>query len=160
MGGNAQPDFEVAVVGAGFSGIGTAIKLDEAGIRDWVAARGGRRRRRRLALEHLPGHRRRHPLVQLPVLLRAALRLVARLRPGRELKAYAEDCVDRYGLRSRIRLEHEGHRRDVRRRSRTSGGSRSPNGRRSRRATSSARPASSPSPSRPTSPGSTTSPAP
>ena len=36
-----QPDHEVAVIGAGFSGIGTAIKLDEAGIRDWVMLEEG-----------------------------------------------------------------------------------------------------------------------
>jgi cation diffusion facilitator CzcD-associated flavoprotein CzcO len=36
-----QPDHEVAIVGAGFSGIGTAIKLDEAGIRDWVMLEEG-----------------------------------------------------------------------------------------------------------------------
>jgi len=33
-----RPDHEVVVIGAGFSGIGAAIKLDEAGIR----ARTGR----------------------------------------------------------------------------------------------------------------------
>ena len=38
---DTQPDFEVAVVGAGFSGIGTAIKLDEAGIDDWALLEEG-----------------------------------------------------------------------------------------------------------------------
>lgn len=36
-----QPDHEVAVIGAGFSGIGTAIKLDQAGIEDWVVLEAG-----------------------------------------------------------------------------------------------------------------------
>lgn len=30
-----RPDHDVAVIGAGFSGIGTAIKLDQAGIDDY-----------------------------------------------------------------------------------------------------------------------------
>ena len=37
----ARPNFEVAVIGAGFSGIGTAIKLDRAGIRDWALIEEG-----------------------------------------------------------------------------------------------------------------------
>ena len=47
-------DHEVVVIGAGFSGIGAAIKLDQAGFRDFVVLEAGRRCRRRLALEHLP----------------------------------------------------------------------------------------------------------
>src|SRR5437016_495195 len=31
-----SPDFEVAIIGAGFSGIGAAIKLKQAGIEDFV----------------------------------------------------------------------------------------------------------------------------
>ena len=142
------------MIGAGFSGIGTAIKLDEAGIRDWVAARGGRRRRRGLALEHLSGHRRRHPLVQLPVLLRAALGLVARLRAGRgaeglrrALRRRATACAR--GSASDTRVVGA----DVRRGGPPLAARRSPTGRRSPPATWSARPASSRQPKPPDIPG-------
>ena len=99
-----QPDFEVAIVGAGFSGIGTAIKLDEAGIRDWVLLEEG---------DGVGGawHWNTYPGIcvdipsfsyQFSFAQRSDwTRVYAR---GEELKRYAEDCVDSYGLRSRIRF--------------------------------------------------------
>ncbi len=135
--------------------------LDAAGIDDYVLLEAGRRGRRGLALEHLPRRRGRHPVVQLPVLLRAAQRTGrGSTRPGRELKAYAEHCVDKYGLRRRIRLETRGNRGrsfdDETRlwRLETERGEQP-----LPRASWSAPPASSRSPSRPTSRGSTASPA-
>lgn len=98
------PDHDVAIIGAGFSGIGTAIKLDEAGIDDWVMLEAG---------DGVGGtwHWNRYPGVgvdipsfsyQFSFEKRADWsRVYAR---GEELKAYAEHCVDTYGLRSRIRL--------------------------------------------------------
>ena len=67
---NIAVDHEVAVIGAGFSGIGAAIKLDRAGFSDFVVLEEGDGVGGCLALEHLPGDRRRHPFVQLPVLVR------------------------------------------------------------------------------------------
>jgi cation diffusion facilitator CzcD-associated flavoprotein CzcO len=99
-----QPDHEVAVIGAGFSGIGTAIKLDQAAIEDWVVLEAG---------DGVGGtwHWNTYPGVgvdipsfsyQFSFEKRADWsRVYAR---GEELKAYAEHCVDAYGLRSRIRL--------------------------------------------------------
>jgi cation diffusion facilitator CzcD-associated flavoprotein CzcO len=99
-----QPDHEVAVIGAGFSGIGTAIKLDQAAIEDWVVLEAG---------DGVGGtwHWNTYPGVgvdipsfsyQFSFEKRADWsRVYAR---GEELKAYAEHCVDVYGLRSRIRL--------------------------------------------------------
>lgn len=99
-----RPDHEVALIGAGFSGIGTAIKLDQAGIRDWTMLEAG---------DGIGGtwHWNTYPGVgvdipsfsyQFSFEKRADWsRVYAR---GGELKAYAEHCVDSYGLRSRIRL--------------------------------------------------------
>ena len=40
-GSGATPDHEVIIVGAGFSGIGTAIKSAEAGIEDFLLVEAG-----------------------------------------------------------------------------------------------------------------------
>ena len=53
-----SPDYHCLIVGAGFSGIGTAIKLDQAGFARLPDRRGRRRRRRHLVLEHLSRYRR------------------------------------------------------------------------------------------------------
>jgi cation diffusion facilitator CzcD-associated flavoprotein CzcO len=100
----ARPQFEVAVIGAGFSGIGAAIKLDHAGFSDYVV------------LEEADGvggawHWNTYPgvAVDIPAF---SYQFSFEKRPdwsrvyapGYELKDYAEECVERYGLRSRIRL--------------------------------------------------------
>jgi cation diffusion facilitator CzcD-associated flavoprotein CzcO len=98
------PDVEVAVIGAGFSGIGAAIALRRAGFEDF------------LLLEEGDGaggawHWNRYPgiAVDIPSFSyqfsydqRADWSRV--YAPGDELKAYAEDCIDRHGLRPRLRL--------------------------------------------------------
>ena len=78
-----ENDRHVVIIGAGFSGIGAAISARPRRPVGLPDRRGGRRRRRHLALEQLSGRRRRHPVVQLPVLVREAHRLVARVRAGR-----------------------------------------------------------------------------
>ncbi len=99
-----EPEYHVAVIGAGFSGIGTGIALDRAGLRDWVL------------LEEADGvggawHWNTYPGIgvdipsfsyQFSFEQRSDWSRV--YASGRELKAYAESCVDRYGLRSRIRF--------------------------------------------------------
>ena len=41
MDGRETPDHEVVVIGAGFAGIGAAVKLDEAGVSDYLVVEGG-----------------------------------------------------------------------------------------------------------------------
>lgn len=101
---NAQPDFEVAVVGAGFSGIGTAIKLDEAGIGDWVLLEDGDGVGGAWHWNTYPGIGVDIPSFSYQFSFEQRSdwsRIYAR---GSELKEYAEYCVERYGLRSRIRF--------------------------------------------------------
>lgn len=76
-----MPDHHCVIIGAGFSGIGAAIKLDEAGLHDYLIVEAGTEARGNLVLEHLPRHRCRHPVVLLSVLLRTEPALVAYLRP-------------------------------------------------------------------------------
>lgn len=99
-----EPEHHVAVIGAGFSGIGTAVALDRAGMRDWVI------------VEEADGvggawHWNTYPGIgvdipsfsyQFSFAQRSDWSRV--YASGSELKAYAERCVDSYGLRSRIRF--------------------------------------------------------
>ncbi len=41
MSGAAVPDHQTLIIGAGFSGIGTAIKLDKAGFGDYLVVEAG-----------------------------------------------------------------------------------------------------------------------
>jgi cation diffusion facilitator CzcD-associated flavoprotein CzcO len=97
-------DHEIVVIGAGFSGIGAAIKLEEAGFSDFVV------------LDEADGvggtwHWNTYPGVavdipsfsyQFSFEKRSDWSRV--YAPGRELKAYADDCVEKYGVRDRFRL--------------------------------------------------------
>ena len=100
----ADPPLDVAIVGAGFSGIGAGIALRRAGFDDFAILEEG---------EGVGGawHWNTYPGIQVDIPSfcyqfsfdqRSDWSRV--YAPGDELKAYAEDCVDRYGLRTRIRL--------------------------------------------------------
>ena len=99
-----HPDHEVVVVGAGFSGIGTAIKLAEAGIENFLLVEAG---------DGVGGawHWNTYPGVAVDIpspsyqfsfeQLSSWSRLYA---PGNELKGYADHLVDKYGIRPKLRL--------------------------------------------------------
>jgi cation diffusion facilitator CzcD-associated flavoprotein CzcO len=97
-------DHEVVVVGAGFSGIGTGIALQEAGFHDYVILEsaddlGGTWRDNTypgIAVD-IPSFTYSFSFAQNPSWSRV-------FAPGRELKAYAERCADRYGLRAHMRF--------------------------------------------------------
>jgi cation diffusion facilitator CzcD-associated flavoprotein CzcO len=99
-----RPDHEVAVIGAGFSGIGTAIKLDKAGIDDWVVLEAGDGVGGAWHWNTYPGIGVDIPSFSYQFSFEQRSDWSRVYAPGRELKAYAEHCVDAYGLRSRIRL--------------------------------------------------------
>ncbi|MFT2015298.1 flavin-containing monooxygenase [Streptomyces sp. 796.1] len=98
------PDHEVLVIGAGFSGIGTAIGLRRAGIDDFVLVE---------ERDDVGGswHANRYPGIAVDISAfsysfasdpsPAWSRLFP---PGEELKAYADHCVDKYRLRPKLRL--------------------------------------------------------
>src|SRR3954466_4887878 len=105
MASMAGPDVDVAVIGAGFSGIGAAIALDRAGIDRFVVLEEG---------DGVGGawHWNRYPGIQVDIPSFSYQFSYAQrsdwsrvYAPGDELKAYAEHLVGRYGLRSRIRLD-------------------------------------------------------
>ncbi|MFJ9696318.1 flavin-containing monooxygenase [Kitasatospora sp. NPDC101183] len=102
--GGGRPQYEVLVVGAGFSGIGTAVGLLRSGVEDF------------LILDEQDGaggswHTNRYPGISVDISAFSYSFSFAphaswsrAFPPGAELKAYAEQCVDRYGLRDRMRL--------------------------------------------------------
>src|ERR1044072_706927 len=105
LGDDIQPDHEVAIIGAGFSGIGTAIKLDEAGITYWALIEAGLGVGGAWAWNASPGIGVAIPSFSCQFSFEQRIDWSRVYAPGRELKAYAEHCVDTYGLRSRILFE-------------------------------------------------------
>ena len=84
---SASPSFDevdVVVVGGGFGGLLAGARLREAGIDDVRDHREGRRLRRHLVLEPLPGRDVRRRVVHLPAAARGA-----RLRPEGEVRPRA-----------------------------------------------------------------------
>jgi cation diffusion facilitator CzcD-associated flavoprotein CzcO len=100
----ATPDVDVAVVGAGFSGIGAAIALARAGIDRFVVLEAGDGAGGAWHFNTYPGIAVDIPSFsyQFSYLQRPDWSRV--YAPGREIKAYAELCLDQFGLRSRLRL--------------------------------------------------------
>jgi cation diffusion facilitator CzcD-associated flavoprotein CzcO len=95
---------DVVVVGAGFSGIGTAIKLEELGIRDYLIVEEG---------DDVGGtwHWNRYPGVAVDIPSFSYQFSFAQrsdwsrvYAPGEELRGYAKDIVDEHGLRTKMRF--------------------------------------------------------
>lgn len=102
--GESRPDHEVAVIGAGFSGIGAAIKLKEAGFTDFVVLEEGDGVGGAWHWNTYPGIAVDIPSFSYQFSFEKRSDWSRVYAPGAELKAYAEDCVQKYGLRERIRL--------------------------------------------------------
>lgn len=99
-----KPQVEVAIIGAGFSGIGVAIALKKAGLSDFCILEAG---------DGVGGawHWNTYPGVgvdipsfsyQFSFYQRSDWSRV--YAPGRELKQYAEDCVAKFGLQPHLRF--------------------------------------------------------
>ena len=99
-----EPDHEVAIIGAGFSGIGAAIKLDEAGFHDYVLLEDGDGVGGAWHFNTYPGVGVDIPSFSYQFSFEQRADWSRVYAPGGELKAYAEHCVDKYDLRRRLRL--------------------------------------------------------
>jgi len=102
--GGQAIDHDVAVIGAGFSGIGAAIKLDQAGFRDFVVLEEGDGVGGAWHWNTYPGIAVDIPSFSYQFSFEKRSDWSRVYAPGEELKAYAEDCVSKYGVRDRIRL--------------------------------------------------------
>ena len=96
-------DHEVVVVGAGFSGIGAAIKLDQAGFTDFVVLEEGDGVGGAWHWNTYPGIAVDIPSFSYQFSFEKRSDWSRVYAPGTELKQYAEHCVDKYRVRDRIR---------------------------------------------------------
>lgn len=101
---NPSPDVQTLIVGAGFSGIGAAINLDRAGMADYLMIEAGDGVGGTWHWNTYPGIAVDIPSFSYQFSFEQSARWSRTYAPGRELKSYAEHCVDKYGLRSRIRF--------------------------------------------------------
>lgn len=95
---------DVAIIGAGFSGIGAAVALSRAGFEDFVLIEEGDGVGGAWYWNTYPGIAVDIPSFSYQFSYRQRPDWSRVYAPGDELKAYAEDCVDHFGLRSRLRL--------------------------------------------------------
>ncbi|SEH81896.1 cyclohexanone monooxygenase [Mycolicibacterium rutilum] len=98
------PDHDTIIVGAGFSGIGAAINLDKAGLGDYAIIEAGEGPGGTWYWNTYPGIAVDIPSFSYQFSFEKSADWSRTYAPGRELRAYAEHCVDKYGLRPRIRF--------------------------------------------------------
>jgi len=98
------PDYDTIIVGAGFSGIGMAIKLDEAKLGHYLLIESGDDVGGTWNWNTYPGVAVDIPSAAYQFSFEQRRDWSRTYAPGRELKAYAVHCVDKYGIRPKIRL--------------------------------------------------------
>jgi cyclohexanone monooxygenase len=100
-----EPDHQTVIVGAGFSGIGTAIRLDQAGLGDYLIVEAGSQPGGTWFWNTYPGIGVDIPSFSYQFSFEQSRHWSRTYAPGRELKAYADHCVDKYGIRPKIRFD-------------------------------------------------------
>ncbi|MGV9414359.1 flavin-containing monooxygenase [Nocardia sp. NPDC003693] len=98
---------EVAVIGAGFGGIGAGIRLRDAGIEDFVILERADRVGGAWAANTYPDVAVDIPMCSYAFSFEPNLLSTRTYPTGAEIQAYAESCVDKYGLRPHLRLHTE-----------------------------------------------------
>jgi cation diffusion facilitator CzcD-associated flavoprotein CzcO len=98
------PDHDVVIVGAGFAGIGTAITLDKSGMGDYLMIEAADAPGGTWHWNTYPGIAVDIPSFSYQFSFEQSSNWARTYAAGHELKAYAKHCVQKYGLRSRIRF--------------------------------------------------------
>lgn len=101
---STRPQHDAIIIGAGFSGIGSGIKLDEIGLSNYVILEAGDGIGGAWHFNTYPGVAVDIPSLSYSFSFERNPNWSRVFAPGAELKAYAEHCVDKYRLRSRIQL--------------------------------------------------------
>jgi cation diffusion facilitator CzcD-associated flavoprotein CzcO len=99
--GPVHADHEIVIVGAGFSGIGAGIRLDTAGMSDYLIVEAGSGVGGTWYWNTYPGIAVDIPSSAYQFSFEQSADWSRTYAPGRELRAYAEHCVSKYGLWSR-----------------------------------------------------------
>jgi cation diffusion facilitator CzcD-associated flavoprotein CzcO len=98
------PDYEVIVIGAGFSGIGAGIKLREAGFTSFVILEAAPDLGGTWRDNTYPGVAVDIPSLTYSFSFAPNPKWSRLFAPGQELKAYADRCADDYQLRPHMRF--------------------------------------------------------
>ena len=98
------PDYDTVIVGAGFSGIGTAVTLDKSRLGNYLIIEAGDGPGGTWYWNTYPGIAVDIPSFSYQFSFEQSPNWTRTYAPGKELKAYAEHCVDKYGLRRKIRF--------------------------------------------------------
>ncbi len=101
----STPDYHTVIVGAGFSGIGVAIGLDRARLSDYLIVEAGEEPGGTWYWNTYPGIAVDIPSFSYQFSFEQSTDWSRTYAPGSELKRYADRCVDKYGLRRRIRFD-------------------------------------------------------
>ena len=105
--GSPAQEVTFLIIGAGFSGLGAAIRLRQEGYTDLIVLERAERRRRDLARQHLPRLPLRRAVEPVLLLVRAEAGLERDVPvPARALGLPAQ-VTTRYGLRPYLRFGHE-----------------------------------------------------
>src|SRR5882757_824768 len=99
-----MPDYDTIIVGAGFSGIGTAIKLDKSGMGDYLVIEAGDGPGGTWYWNTYPGIAVDIPSFSYQFSFEQSADWSRTYAKGGELKAYAARLVDKYRLRQKIRF--------------------------------------------------------
>ncbi|MGH3722524.1 MAG: flavin-containing monooxygenase [Mycobacterium sp.] len=102
--GASAPDHDIVIVGSGFSGIGTAIALQNRGFHDLLLVDEAEGAGGTWHWNTYPGIAVDIPSFSYQFSFEKRRDWSRSYAPGDELKAYAEHCVHKYGLAGKIRF--------------------------------------------------------
>lgn len=101
-----QPDHDIMIVGAGFSGLGAGIRLKSKGIEDFVIVESGDDVGGTWRINHYPGVALDIPGFCYTYEFEPSADWTEVFAPGRDVLRYAHHCVTKYGLQRHLRLSH------------------------------------------------------
>src|SRR4051812_36873946 len=99
--------FGVAVVGAGFAGLGIAIRLKQEGVEDFVVLERGDEVGGTWRVNHYPGCCCDVPSHVYSYSFELNPKWTRGFAPQWEILEYLKHCTDKYGIRPHIRFGHE-----------------------------------------------------